>query len=218
MTADPTLPMPSHALIKDRFDVIEEFVRDRSVLDVGCVDSRPSKAKTTTRIECKPNLLFQRIVNVNPDVVGVDIDREGVDHLNSLGYQVVCADAETMDLGQKFDTIVAGEIIEHLENPGRFLRTMRKHLADDGVLILTTPNPFAAHHLWKIWRYGRPSVHREHTCWFDPITLDQLLRRTGLEPVESYWVHSARSLLKSWRRYFRVYFSDRFLFVARRAA
>lgn len=41
-----------------------------------------------------------------------------------------------------FDTIIAGETIEHLENPPQFLREAKRVLKDDGVLLISTPNPY----------------------------------------------------------------------------
>src|SRR5205814_1888403 len=73
--------------------------------------------------------------------------------------------------------------------------------------ILTTPNPFYAGQSWKIWRYGRPSVHEDHMGWQDPTTLDQLLRRTGFEPFDGYWVQPRQALFKTWKRFFRKSFS-----------
>ncbi|MDE2239251.1 MAG: class I SAM-dependent methyltransferase, partial [Rhodospirillales bacterium] len=40
----------------------------------------------------------------------------------------------------KWDVIVATEVIEHLDDPPGFLRLMRKAIAEDGVLVLTTPD------------------------------------------------------------------------------
>ena len=126
-------------------------------------------------------------VNYNhPGTLGVDIDPEGAAVLNKQGYHVIVADVETMDLGKQFDTIVAGEIIEHLENPGLFLRNMHKHLKPGGVIIVSTPNPFYAGSAWKIWRYGRPAVHEEHMGWQDPTTLSQLLKQ-----LEACWTTGA---------------------------
>jgi 2-polyprenyl-3-methyl-5-hydroxy-6-metoxy-1,4-benzoquinol methylase len=42
--------------------------------------------------------------------------------------------------GTRFRLITAIEVIEHLENPGRLYRLAQEHLADDGQLLLTSPN------------------------------------------------------------------------------
>lgn len=68
------------------------------------------------------------------------MDEEGLKKLRSDGYNVRLMDAESLRLGEKFDVVIAGEIIEHLPNPGRFLERARAHLADGGELIVTVPN------------------------------------------------------------------------------
>jgi 2-polyprenyl-3-methyl-5-hydroxy-6-metoxy-1,4-benzoquinol methylase len=203
--------------VADRFPVIEPFIRQGDVLDLGCVDSRPARETAARRIGHKPNLLFRRLVEINPATLGVDIDAEGVQVLRTMGYQAECADVQTMDLGRRFDTIIAGELIEHLENPGLFLRNMRRHLKDDGVLIISTPNPFYQNQVWKIWRYGRPAVHEDHTNWQDPITLRHLLARAGFDTFDGCWIQPGRGLLKTWKQRFRGYFSHGFLILARPA-
>ncbi len=201
--------------VRDRFDLIEPYIRSGDVLDLGCVDARPARQDSPDRIEHKPNMLFKRIVETNPLTLGVDIDAAGVAALCKLGFAVACADVETMDLGRKFDAIVAGELIEHLENPGLFLGNMKRHLEDGGVLILSTPNPFYQGQSWKIWRYGRPQVHEDHTHWHDPITLAHLLARRGFSVVEGAWIQPRRSLFKTFKRLLRPYFSHSFILVAR---
>jgi 2-polyprenyl-3-methyl-5-hydroxy-6-metoxy-1,4-benzoquinol methylase len=204
-------------VIRDRFEIIRDFVSRGDVLDLGCVDARPQRHTAEQRIDYKVNLLHKRIAEINPSVLGIDIDPDGVRILNEQGFRVQVGDVETMDLQRHFDTIVAGEIIEHLENPGLFLRNMRRHLKPTGTLIVSTPNPFYAGSRWKIWRYGRPAVHEDHTNWQDPITLASLLGRTGYRVVDGYWVQPGANPLKTWSRHLRPYFSHGFMTLARPA-
>ena len=205
-------------VIKDRMEIIAPLVKGRKTLDLGVVDSRLRRAKTGERlIKKSSSLLYRRICEINPDALGVDIDKEGVNILQEQGFHAKTANVITMDLGEQFDTIIAGEIIEHLVNPGKFLCNVRKHLIQDGTLVITTPNPFYCGQVWRIWRYKRPRVHEEHTCWFDPITLSHLCCLSGLVPYEIYWIRSGkRQFLKTWPRLFRNYFSNSFMILAQR--
>jgi SAM-dependent methyltransferase len=44
------------------------------------------------------------------------------------------------DLKEKFDVIIAGELIEHIENSGIFLENVKKHLNKGGIFFISTPN------------------------------------------------------------------------------
>jgi SAM-dependent methyltransferase len=208
--------LPFKDVITNRMAVIGPLVTGKKVLDLGVVDSRRQKFGTKDRLEKKTNLLFKDIHALNPDVLGLDIDGEGVKILAESGFNVVEGDATSADLNRQFDTIVAGEIIEHLENPGMFLRNMARHLAPNGVMVITTPNPFYAKQTWKIWRYNEPQVHEEHTCWFDPVTLSRLCDMCGLTVREIHWVREKSLGLKNWKAAFRTYFSENFLMVCQR--
>ncbi|MCU0915830.1 MAG: class I SAM-dependent methyltransferase [Planctomycetes bacterium] len=201
--------------IKDRMEIIGPLVRGRKTLDLGVVDSRRGRQGTAERLEKSPGSLFRRIGEINPDTVGIDIDEDGVEILRRQGFHTRTADVITMDLGERYDVIVAGEIIEHLPNPGQFLANMARHLTPGGTLVLTTPNPFYVGQVRKIWRHGRPQVHEEHVCWFDPITLCRLCRVSGLDPYGVYWIKSAgHKAWKTWPRLFRGYFSESFMLLA----
>ena len=201
--------------LRDRFAVIARYAAPPAeVLDLGCVDERAARRSGEDSAQ-RADLLFRRIAELNPATLGVDRSAAGVAELQRAGFHAVCADVHTLDLGRTFDTIVAGEIIEHLENPGQCLQALRRHLKPGGVLIVTTANPFYALQSWKIWRHGRPRCNEGHVAWFDPLTLTELLRRTGFEPVEGYWVQPRRHWLRAWPQLFRRYFSHSFLVVAR---
>lgn len=205
-------------IVHDRLAVIERHVRGARVLDVGCVDAWLAREPTPERLAHHPDLLFRRMAAVSGDLLGVDIDAEGIETLRREGHNVVCADAVDVDLGVRFDTIVAGEVIEHVSNVGLFLANLARHLAPGGTLIITTPNPFYSRQVGWIWRYGRPRAHEDHAAWFDPITLSAALRRAGLEVFEAYWVQPRKGRWKAWRQLFRSYFSHSFMVLARRAS
>ncbi len=114
----------------------------------------------------------------------MDIDRQGVEVLSREGFDVVCGNAEDINLEKEFDCIVAGEVMEHLSNFGLFLDNMRQHLKSDGHLVVTVPNAFSISNFYRILRKNKIRVHEEHTCWFDPITLTQLFKRHNFIVVD----------------------------------
>ena len=151
-----------------------------SILDFGCVQHSLESIKSDSWLHGK---LAENFSNV----VGVDILREEVQELEKKGYTVICANAENFELNEKFDTIVAGELIEHLSNPGNFLDCCRNHLKHDGKLILTTPNSFWVEYaVRKI--FGKLYINPEHTAWYDDVVLPQLAERHSLDVVEVNYI------------------------------
>lgn len=174
-----------------RADEILKWVTGPKVLDVGCTDH--SENIGTTHGIGSPYWLHGRLRSTFPILYGIDIAAENVSFLREQGYDnLFVQSAEAFALPEKFDTIVAGELIEHLGNPGLFLQRCREHLEPGGRVILTTPSPFAMMNLlYGVIKYPRTCSNDEHACWFCPQTMSSLAARHGFmieyfEPIEDY--------------------------------
>lgn len=87
-------------------------------------------------------------------------------------------------LDQAPDIVVAGEIIEHLENPLQFLRNLARTKQLSGrTLILSTPNATALPNV-VIGLARRESAHPDHLCIFSYKTLTTMCRRAGFSDWE----------------------------------
>lgn len=193
-----------------RLDTIRQKTRGKKVLDVGCVDHRSSNEQGEA-------WLHKVIREQAAELVGLDFEADEVDKLNARGYNIVHGDAEVKDLGQCFEVIVAGELIEHLENPGRFLRNMRKHLVPGGEIVLTTPNPFYPKRLMEILGGGKALVNPQHVSWFCPDTLKTMMLRTGFVDIEITPFNNSqrlRAAVEAMTR-FRPWFATNLLACAR---
>lgn len=146
------------------------------ILDVGCVQHSAEK-------ESNDDWLHGQLYEIGDEVVGLDYEEAEVARLQERGYDVICGNAESLDLDERFDVVVAGELIEHLSNVGGFLDGAREHLRPGGELIVTTPNPWAFHR-FKQAVFGEVFANEEHTCWFDERTLRQVFARHGFEVTE----------------------------------
>jgi 2-polyprenyl-3-methyl-5-hydroxy-6-metoxy-1,4-benzoquinol methylase len=151
-----------------------EFVEGPRVLDVGCTDHVVHLGQGAW--------LHGRLRQAFDQVAGIDISRSGLDEMREAGFDNLhCASAETFDLGEQFDTVVAGELIEHLANPGAFLERALAHLRPGGRIVLSTPYPFSvSYSLYALRNYPRTCENEEHVMWFCPRTLSALAERCGL--------------------------------------
>lgn len=77
------------------------------------------------------------------EVYGIDIADKNVESAQALGVAACRIDCNQDDLpfeDEYFDAVFAGEVIEHVLDPDRLLREIRRTLAVGGVLVLSSPN------------------------------------------------------------------------------
>jgi GT2 family glycosyltransferase/SAM-dependent methyltransferase len=143
-----------------RYAWAERYCRDRSVLDVACGEGYGSA------------MLAERARSV----IGVDISSEAVgcaaakyaDRRN-LEFRAGSATALPLEDGC-VERIVSFETIEHLAEQDVMLAELRRVLAPDGLLFLSSPNR-------PVYRQTRDKANEFHVRELDFYELDRMIRR-----------------------------------------
>lgn len=161
----------------DRLDSVVGLTEGPKVLHIGCGGARKVG---TDPVESRwlHGLLCDRF----EEVWGLDTNGPGIERLREKGYEnLYHMAAEDFDVDTTFDTIVAGEVIEHLTDPGSFLRHIGKHLKPGGRLVLTTPYAFSiGFTIYAALKWPKTCSNDDHKMWFCPTTLEQLGNESGL--------------------------------------
>lgn len=181
----------------DRVSFIAGLCHDKRVLDIGCLDETALDKRDTE------HWLHGRISTVARNVLGIDSsDRLPPDGLETgPNSRIVKGDGTNPDAkrinAEQIDVIVAGEFIEHLENPTAFLSAMKERFAGRK-LVISTPNgaSFANGLLATI---GREAQHRDHLLTSTYKTLNTLCLRAGVSDwrIVPYRFYATEMLLVS---------------------
>jgi 2-polyprenyl-3-methyl-5-hydroxy-6-metoxy-1,4-benzoquinol methylase len=143
-----------------------------SVLDIGC-------GIGTFLAVCRQ--AGWNVTGVEPSSIACEVARK------EYGLELMNAHfSSAMFQGQKFDAIFAAQVLHHLPDPAVFLADMDRVLADDGILILRTPNLIPLELSLLLQRLlGR---EKEFFCGpalytFHPHTLSLLFQRLGYRDI-----------------------------------
>jgi len=142
-----------------------KFLKGR-ILDVGCNYGDFHK------------FVIERGREVSGEVYGLDIE------VTNYKDNMVKGDAHFLPFkDESFDSVFAGEIIEHLTNPAQFLKEVERVLKRGGVAVLTLPNPYSLTLLYlKDKLFGKsitysPSESFGHVYAWDISLLHSLIKR-----------------------------------------
>lgn len=105
----------------------------------------PLAGKGALDMGCGAGLLAEPLTRLGAAVTGVDAAPENIGaaraHAEAGGlaidYRVGSVAAVA---GERFDLVTGFEVIEHVPDPGAFVRGLADVLAPDGLLLLSTPN------------------------------------------------------------------------------
>lgn len=163
---------------RSRINLLLDYVTDKRVLDLGCVEHE-------AMIEGKGDWWLHGLIKKKArSVLGIDYDQKAIDELKSRGYDLCVADVEKMELNDKFDVVVAGELFEHLTNHRSFLDSVRCHLTSKGIFVASMPNANSLNYFMQTLVYGHEVDAWDHATFFTPITLTVMLKKCGFSPIK----------------------------------
>jgi SAM-dependent methyltransferase len=140
-----------------------KFLAKQEHVYYSVVKSLPKKGKIL-EVGCGLGYFTYALAKSGYDVVGIDVSAEAIDEANTrYGNYFKHKDFFSLSAGEgKYDVILMIELIEHVDNPKRYLEHAKTLLAENGRLIVTTPN-----RSWYgdnvIWSSDLPPVH---LTWF----------------------------------------------------
>ena len=182
----------------------------------------PLAGKAAVDVGCGAGLLCEPLSRLGAEVTGVDAAPENAAaaaaHAEAAGLDIryMAGEIGTLDLGN-FDLVTCMEVIEHVADKPAFLAALTAKLADDGLLILSTPNRTAASRLLLVGAAEAVgAVPRGTHHWDDFVTpeeLTDLLADAGLTVTQTQGI--------AWRPGKGLHLSDdmslNYILAARRA-
>jgi 2-polyprenyl-6-hydroxyphenyl methylase / 3-demethylubiquinone-9 3-methyltransferase len=188
-------PHGSSAMLHRLNPVRLRYLRQRidSAWGLDPRERRPLAGRRALDAGCGAGLLSEPLARLGAEVTAVDAAAENIaaarDHAAGQGLAIDYRAGEVAHLaGAQFDLIVSMEVVEHVTDPGAFIRMLAGLLSKGGLLVLSTPNrtPLSQLALITIGE-GLGLVPRGTHDWSKFLTPDELatlIEAAGLRVVD----------------------------------
>lgn len=157
-------------------------------------ERRPLAGKQALDVGCGAGLLSEPLARLGAQVTGLDAAPENIAaarfHAEGQGLAIDYRTGSVENLrGERFDLVVSMEVVEHVADPAAFIGGLVGGLADNGILILSTPNrtPLSKLALITVGEgFGMvPRGTHDHAKFLTPDELGGLVEQAGLEVVDT---------------------------------
>ena len=186
---------PLHMLNPCRLDYINTQIRTEFGLDPKSL--RPYEGLELLDIGCGGGLLSEPMARLGAKVTGVDAAARNIPvarrHAEISGLEIEYLHASAEELagsGRAFDVVLNMEVVEHVPDPGEFLRVCASLLRPGGLMVCSTINrtgrsfALAIVGAEYVLRWLPKGTH-DWNKFIKPGELFEHLRNASLEPVDS---------------------------------
>ena len=175
--------MKEKIVMVERVKYIKNACAGKKVLHLGCTDYPFTKQMIENKM-----LLHFELEKSAKELYGFDFDEKGIEILSAAGtknlYRADLEKLEEVALDETFDVIIAGEMIEHLSNPGLFLKGIQRFMTPATNLLITTINAYCGMRMLTYGLRGKGGavepVHPDHVAYYSYSTLKVLIERENL--------------------------------------
>ena len=173
-----------------RLEYLTRLAQGRRVLHIGCCDH---KALIDQKIK-DGTWLHGLLSRSGSDCWGVDINAEAVEYVKSLGCpNIYCCNIEEglpeEVRNTRFDLVVLGEMVEHLDSPVGFLSALHRCFDYDYELVVTVPNAFFLENFENAVNHFE-RINSDHRAWYTAYTASKILSQGG------YCVHDVAHVFR----------------------
>lgn len=149
----------------------------------------PDGPNVVLDLGCGSGFLGRKLLELNKakEMIGVEIFEGAAREAMKYYKTVHVGDVESMDLPyhKSFDTVICGDVLEHLKEPAKVVERIRGWLKDDGTIVCCVPNVrywriWTDLVLWGNWTYtGEGIMDQTHLRFFTPRSFKRLLEQAS---------------------------------------
>ena len=178
-----------------RIELLKALCEGKHIVHLGFTDHIPLiLAKLNSK-----NWLHHELTKVSSRCMGIDINQEAVEYVREIiGIQDVFVHdiLSTEKLPEltsvKWDYLLIGEVLEHIDNPVFFLQSIReKYKGCFSKIIITVPNALELTNIRGVFKHNE-IVNSDHRFWFTPYTLAKVANSAGFSIVSYCYSQSFR--------------------------
>ena len=194
LAADWWDPDGSSAMLHKLNPVRLAYIRDHLDQEWGLDehDLKPFEGRRAADVGCGAGLLAEPLARLGAEVTAVDAAPENIAaarvHAQGQGLEIDYRIGGVERLEGRYDLITCLEVIEHVAEVRTFVGALAEALAEDGRLVLSTPNRTAWSRIVLIGiAEGTGRIPRGTHDWnkfLCPDELCALLRDAGLEAID----------------------------------
>ncbi len=182
--------------IEYSYSIFSRFIKGGRILELGPAEG----------------LMTKHLVKIDPNLTVIEGSKVFADSLkkNFGTIKIINKLFEAVTLNEKFDVIILGHVLEHVENPKLVLEIVKGWLSENGRIMCAVPNARSLHRqaavemglMNSIFDLSEKDIHHGHMRIYTPETFQTEFINAGLkiEIKGGYWLKpiSDKQIEQSW--------------------